>query len=184
MIISGREKVMLAATLLTGLYGILGLTARKQIESFRQLNATRHELQQVESDRQNLVAQHHDWSGQYAALQNLMPLFSADRQVATHWLAIMDRLASANGLSILRRQAGEERRVGDVYEMPIECKDWEGSLESLIRFLYDLQAEGAMLDVRHIFIRPVPNKPGLLRGSFTLYCAYLRQTATAGEREP
>ena len=30
-----------------------------------------------------------------------------------------------------------------------------------------------MLDVRQLFIRP-SNKPGLLKGAFTLYCAYMR----------
>ena len=60
----------------------------------------------------------------------------------------------------------------------VECKEWEGSLESLVKFLYAVHAEGAMLDVRKLFIRPGSSAAGKaatgLRGSFTLFCAYLR----------
>ena len=187
MSVSNREKTMLALTLLTLLFGGLGLTARRQVERYRQVDGRRRELQTLLGDRQALVSQRSDWEAQYASLRHLMPVFTPDRQVATYWLAIMDRLANQNGLSIVRRQVGEEKLVGDVYEMPIDCKDWEGSLEGLVRFLYDLQAEGAMLDVRSMFIRPTPNKPALLRGSFTLYCAYLREgapPAATGENQP
>jgi len=85
----------------------------------------------------------------------------------------MDSVATRNGFTIARRQTGKEAEVGDVYELPIDCKDWEGSLESLVKFLYDLNREGAMLDVRQLYVRP-SNKPGYLKGTFTLYCAYMR----------
>ena len=94
------------------------------------------------------------------------------------WIGTEVAIASESGLSIIRRQAGEERQEGDVYELPIECKEWEGSLESLVKFLYAVHAEGAMLDVRKLFIRPGSSAAGKaatgLRGSFTLFCAYLR----------
>lgn len=86
----------------------------------------------------------------------------------------MDSLATANNLSISRRQAGKEISVGDVYELPIEVKDWEGSLESLVKFLYALQSDdGAMLNVRALYMRP-SSRRGFLKGTFTLACAYMR----------
>ncbi len=187
MIISPREKAMLALVLLAVLYGVLGLTLRSRLAQIQLLRATQHEQQALLADRDTLIAQRAEWEDQYAKLQNLMPVFEPGRRVDTYWLAIRDKLASKNSISILRSQSGEERQVGDVYELPIECKDWEGSLEGLVGFLYDLHAEGAMLDVRSMFIRPTPNKPALLRGSFTLYCAYLRHasaTTSPGETKP
>ena len=187
--ISNREKVMLVITLLAILYGALGLTLRGRLERLRAQRDALREQQTLLADREALVAQRASWEAQYAELQDLMPVFDQNRRVDTYWLGIMDRVAAKNNFSIIKPQVGEEKLAGDVYEMPIDCKDWEGSLEGLVGFLYDLQAEGAMLDVRAMFIRPVPNKPALLRGSFTLFCAYLREppdpaAAANGERSP
>jgi hypothetical protein len=179
VIVSSREKAMLALTLLAVLYGGLGLTLRGRLDQFRLLRDTLREQQALLADREQIIAQRQTWAAQYASLENLMPVFELERRVDTYWLGIMDRLAAKNNLSIIKPQVGEEKLAGDVYEMPIDCKDWEGSLEGLVGFLYDLQAEGAMLDVRNMFIRPAPNKPTLLRGSFTLYCAYLRGASAA-----
>ena len=179
MSVSNREKAMLALTLLAVLYGALGLTLRGRLSQVKLLRSQQLDRMNLQAERGGLIAQRADWESQYAQLQNLMPVFEPDRRVDTYWLAIMDRLAAKNNIAIIRRQIGEEKQAGDVFEMAIDCKDWEGSLEGLVGFLYDLQAEGAMLDVRGMFIRPTPNKPGLLRGSFTLYCAYLRAASAA-----
>jgi hypothetical protein len=189
VIVSDREKAMLAVTLLVVLFGVLGLTLRGRLAQLRLLRGALREQRLLLADRGQLVAQRASWEEQYASLQSLMPVFEPERRVDTYWLAIMDRLAAKNNLSIIKPQIGEEKLAGDVYEMPIDCKDWEGSLEGLVGFLYDLQAEGAMLDMRGMFIRPAPNKPALLRGSFTLFCAYLRgaaapATAATGEHTP
>jgi hypothetical protein len=67
--------------------------------------------------------------------------------------------------------------------LPIECREWEASLDALVRFLFELQSEGAMLDIRQLLIKP--RGQGILRGRFTLYCAYARAgDAGAGEVEP
>ena len=178
MNISHREKIMLGITLLVLLYGALGMGMRKRIENMRQLSQNERELRAVLGDRQALVGQRDEWQAQYAKMADMLPVFAQGRQVTTYWLSIMDRLAVQNNLSIVRRQVGDEKPVGDAFEMQIDCKDWEGTLEGLVRFLYDLQAEGAMLDVRSLFVRPAPNKPTLLRGSFVLHCAYLRSENT------
>ncbi len=183
MSISPREQVLLGMTLVVLLYGTLGLTARGRLEILRELRAERNEQQRLLDDRELLISQRAEWESQYAGLRDLMPVFDPVRRVDTYWLGIMDRLAAKNNLSIVRRQVGSERQVGDVFEMPIDCKDWEGSLEALVGFLYDIQAEGAMLDMRQMFIRPTPKKPALLRGSFTLYCAYLRDASAASAAE-
>ena len=63
--------------------------------------------------------------------------------------------------------------MGDVFELPIEVRDWEGSLEALVGFLFELQSQGAMLDIRHLVMKP--NEKKVLRGRFVLYCAYTRE---------
>jgi hypothetical protein len=175
MTIAPREKALAAATIVVLLFGALGLSAKGRLELWRARRAE-YAARTVELGRQRLlIANAADWESRYAELKDLMPLFPADKQVDTYWMGTMDALASKNGLSISKRQVGAEKLAGDVYEFTIECREWEGSLEALVKFLYDLQAEGVMLDMRQLFVRPHPNNPGMLRGSFTLACAYLRE---------
>lgn len=175
--VSPKEKNLLMVTAVLALYAVAALFYKKQAQEWkttaRVYNSAKHKLQ---AERE-LITAAADWRERYAQMRGLMPVFQYDRDVDTHWLNIMDSVAERNGLVIARRQANKEAEVGDVYELPIECRDWEGTLESLVRFLYDLHREGAMLDVRQLFIRP-SNKPGYLKGTFTLYCAYMR-----GEKE-
>ena len=171
MIVSEREKGLAAVTLVVLLFALLLMYFNRQKEKIAQLRALRTEREALHAEYTGLIEQYQIWNEAYAKNADLMPVFEPGRQVQTYWLGVLDRLASTNDLSIIRRQAGEERQEGDVYELPIDCKEWEGSLESLTKFLYDVHAEGAMLDIRKLFIRPGPRG---LRGSFTLFCAYLR----------
>ena len=174
MIVSEREKGLLIITVIVLLYGLLFVLfngKNGQKTKIADIRVKRREREALYSEYRGLIEQHQVWNEEYAKNADLMPVFEPGRQVQTYWLGVLDRLASSNELSIIRRQVGEERQLGDVYELPIECKEWEGSLESLTKFLYDVHAEGAMLDVRKLFIRPGPRG---LRGSFTLFCAFLR----------
>lgn len=175
MIIAPREKALAAATIMVLLFGALGFSAKGRLDSWRGRRATYATRSQELAQQRLLIENRTDWEARYAELKDLMPVFPADKQVDTYWLGSMDALASKNGVSIIKRQVGAEKLAGDVYEFTIECKEWEGSLEALVKFLYDLQAEGVMLDMRQLFVRPHPNNPGILRGSFTLACAYLRE---------
>ncbi len=179
MTVSPREKALAALTIMALLYGVLGLGVRGRLELWRQKRAAYGELTARRDAQRNLIGQAGEWNRQYDELRALMPAFAPERRVDTYWLGVMDRVASQDGVSIVKRQIGVERRIGDAFEMPIECKEWEASLDSLVRFLYDLSAEGVMLDVRQMFIKPAPGNPDRLRGSFTLYCAYLRDAAPA-----
>ena len=175
MIASNREKALLIATGVFFLYALLGLTLRKHIVAFNDLRRDRQSKQEIYKQYLSLIGQHNIWSDTYKEKASLMPVFGQDRQVETYWLSVLDRLATKNGLTIVRRQTGEEKQEGDVYELAIDCKEWEGSLESLVGFLYDVHSEGAMLVVRRLFVRPATGRSGAgLRGNFTLYCAYMR----------
>jgi len=175
MMVAPREKALAAATVVVLLFGALGLSAKGRLEAWRGRRAVYAARTQELARQRLLIANRADWEARYAELRDLMPVFPADKQVDTYWLGTMDAVASKNGVSIVKRQVGAEKLAGDVYEFTIECKEWEGSLAALVKFLYDLQAEGAMLDMRQLFVRPHPSNPGILRGSFTLACAYLRE---------
>ena len=181
--VTPKEKNMLLVTVVIVLYAFAALSFKKQIQNWKVAQRVYATAQKEFLEEKALIAAREEWAARYEQVRELMPIFPRDKDVDTHWLNLMDSAATRNGLSIARRQTNKEVEVGDVYELPIDCKDWEGTLESLVKFLYDLNQEGAMLDVRQLYVRP-SSKQGLLKGSFTLYCAYMRgkvekQTASA-----
>lgn len=174
MNLTQRETVLFTATASVALIGISLVLARPRIDEFRNLGARQRVVREQIADDQALVAEAGKWQAGLDELRNMLPVVPPDKKMDVYWLSVMDRLAAARGLKISRRQAGEEQREGDIYELPIQCDDWEGDLESLLHFLFDLQSEGAMMDVRELHIRP--KGKSLLRGRFALYCAYAKSS--------
>lgn len=171
--VSSREKNMLFITVVIVLYAVAALSFKKQMAGWKAAEKVYATAQKKLAEENALIAARDEWTARYEQVRDLMPVFPYDKDVDTHWLNIMDSTATKNGVAIARRQTNKEAEVGDVYELPIDCKDWEGSLESLVKFLFDLNQAGAMLDVRQLYVRP-SSKPGYLKGTFTLYCAYMR----------
>ncbi|MEI6210406.1 MAG: hypothetical protein WCR06_02145 [bacterium] len=189
MTMSGREKAIAAITLVVLLYGVLGLLAGKRLDAWRAKRLEYRQACVTLEQQRKLIAQRQLWQKNYAAVRDLMPVFPADKPVDTYWLGVMDNAASDNKLNILKRLVGGEKLVGDVYELSIDCKEWEGTLDALVHFLYSLESTGVMLDMRQMFIRPSPADHSRLKGSFVLYCAYMRErpvarTPGAGARTP
>lgn len=171
--VSAKEKNMLLVTAVIVLYAFAALSFKKQAANWTAAKRVYVAAQKKFFEEKSLIADRQEWASRYEQVKALMPVFPYDKDVDTHWLNVMDSAATQAGLAIARRQTNKEAEVGDVFELPIDCKDWEGSLDSLVKFLYALNQEGAMLDVRQLYIRP-SNKPGYLKGTFTLYCAYMR----------
>ena len=130
-----------------------------------------------------LIAKRAFWEDSYEEEREKMPMFPEGEKVGEHWLERMDEIANQNHIAISTRAAGKEEEVGDVYELPVEVKSWEGALESLVNFLYTLEhAEEAMFDIKAIDIRTSSHK-GYLKGQFTLTCAYMRGDVEEEEEE-
>jgi hypothetical protein len=181
MTMSGREKAIGAITIVVLLFGLLGLLAKGRLDTWRSKRLEYRQACVSLDQARKLIGQRPLWQKNYESVRELMPIFPADKPVDTYWLGVMDNAARSNGLNILKAQATSEQLVGDVYEMAIECKEWEGSLDALVRFLYGLESTGVMLDMRQLFIRPNPADHSRLKGSFVLFCAYMRERADAAK---
>jgi hypothetical protein len=113
----------------------------------------------------------------YEEVCEAMPIFPEGKSVDTHWLPMMENAADENKVKIAQRAIKGEEKLGDVTELTIECRDWEGRLDNFVWFLYNLESrEDAMMDVRALTMKPSSKNPGLLQGTFTLNCAYMRET--------
>ena len=169
-----REATLGLLTVGTALFAATGMMAGPRIQEWKQINGELHNTNRRIESSQRLLAQRDKWAGQFAKLSGMLPRYPADKNVDIHWLAKMDQIAKKRSVTITRREVREEKKMGDVYELPIECRDWYGSLQAIRDFLMDLEAEGAMLDMRQLLIKPKSHN--VLRGRFSLYCAYTRET--------
>lgn len=173
-----KDRALTAVVAVVALYAVGGwLWYTAVTDRGSAWNASRKKYQnavaKVAKERK-LISERNKWIDRYDEEREKMPMFPKGEDVKTHWLRRMDALASQNYVTIYTRDPGQEREVGDVYEWPVDVKNWEGGLEPLVKFLYELEhAEGAMFDVQSLVIRPSSHK-GFLKGSFTLACAYMR----------
>jgi len=181
MNISDREKATAAITLVVLLYGVLGLLAKGRVEAWQIKRDEYRQTCKVLEQERKLILHRPEWEKRYNAVRDLMPVCPVDKPMDIYWQGEMGKIASNNKLSIIREEPGAEELEGDVYELPIKCNSWEGSLDALVHFLYDLQAKGVMMDVRDMWVQQNPNDRSRLKGSFVLYCAYMREKQAAAE---
>jgi hypothetical protein len=102
--------------------------------------------------------------------------FPETQDVTADMLIKVERLATGNNLVLTRREPQKERRHGGLGTLDIKC-NWEGSLDALVHFLFALQQDHGMLDVSQLYIKS--ESKGLLKGTFTINCSYVRQKTPA-----
>ena len=122
-----------------------------------------------------LIGEKQKWTEAYENEKATMPTFEAGKATDTTWRRKLDEIAAKHMIVISSAQTGKETEAGDVLELPIEVKSWEGCLEALVKFMHDLEnADYGMFDITQLNFKP-SSKKGYLRGSFTLNCAYMRE---------
>ena len=176
--LSLRDRALLMILGVVVLYIVAGLFWVMSVQNKWTVSLKKYRDAVKKYDRENaLIAQTDRWNMEYLSEKEKMPMFPDGMDVDTHWMNMMDTLATTNYIAISRRQNGKEISKGDVFEMPVDVSSWEGSLEGLVKFLWDVQSNGqSMMDVSAITMRP-SQKKGFLKGSFTLTCAYMRGEA-------
>ena len=122
-----------------------------------------------------LIGEKRKWTDAYENEKATMPTFEAGKATDTTWRRKLDELAAKHHIAIASAQTGKEVEAGDVLELPIEVKSWEGCLEALVKFMHELEnTNDGMFDITQLNFKP-SSKKGYLRGSFTLNCAYMRE---------
>ena len=177
MKLSSRELVILFVTITAALFGGTIMLGKPKIETWKELWGEQRTLKESIAGEKKLVAQSDELAEKLGTLSKKLESFPRGQKMGVYWHQVLDKAASKNNVRILESRAGQEEEVGDVYELPIECKACEADLSSMVHFLFDLQSEGAMLDVRKL--RITPKQGSTLRASFTLFCAYTKSEASA-----
>lgn len=175
--LSLKEKALLAIVGMIALYLVAAfLWFGSQESAWAKARKAYAKAKTTYQNECKLIAEKQKWNQAYEDEKAQMPTFAFGKATDTTWLQKMDELAEKHHVFISQRQGGKEIEKGDVLELPIEVRNWEGSLESLVRFMHELEntSEG-MFDVGVLNFKPNTSKKGYLKGSFTLTCAYMRE---------
>lgn len=170
-----KEKALIATLGVIALYAFaVGLWFMHSESAWKKAAKIYDKEKKRYFEEERLISEKRKWTDAYEAEKAQMPMFDAGKATDTTWLKKMDELASKHNILIGQRQPGKEVDAGEVMELSIDVKSWEGSLEALVRFMHELEntSEG-MFDIRNLSFKP-SSKKGYLRGSFTLTCAYMR----------
>ena len=154
------------------------MIVQQELPAWRRARARTEAARLELGDMKALVGKKAVWETIRDELAPLLPRFPADRAMDIHWLALTDQIAAKHGLKIARRQVGDEKSYAGFREMMVECTEWEGSEEALLHFLFEIQSEGALVDVPQLLMKPL--KDDRLRGRFSVRYFYQR----AGDRVP
>ena len=149
-----------------------------QVTAWREAQDTEKKLHRQERAAREAIARKAKVDMQFEALRQPLPRHPADRDVTAEMLKALERLAQEQGLTLTRREPDKEKQAGDLFELSVHCT-WEASLSTLVHFLYALQSQGAMFDIRQLTVTPTPGTPDRLKGNLTVDCAYSREAAGA-----
>ena len=164
-----KQKAVFAVLAVVGLYAVAALTWFLSAEAAWKKAARRYEQAKATyAKEERLIADKAKWDAAYEAEKAAMPTFAA-------WLQKMGEVANRNLIQISQRGTQKEKlEIDDVTVLPIDAS-WEGSLEALVKFLYELEnSKEGLFDVAELDFKPSAKK-GYLRGTFTLNCAYMRE---------
>lgn len=180
MKISPREMVLVWVTGAVAFAGLTYFLVDPQIKEWTVLTEKKATLAREVEKQKYLISQAPKWDVQLKDLKKKLPTHPQGKDVSTDLQILIERLAKANGLNLINRDAEKETLKGSMYEVAINCK-WEGKLSTLTHFLFDLQKEDVILDISQLSISP--NEKLVLRGGFTVYSSYSRVSSAGGEKE-
>ena len=171
-----KEKAVLDSIGMVILYGLaVALWFMSQETAWKKAAKAYERAKAQYQSECRLISEKAKWNQAYEDEKSMMPTFEVGKATDTTWLQKMDALAAKHHITISQRQSGKETESGEVLELPIEVKNWEGALESLVKFMHELEnTDEGMFDIRAINFKP-SSKKGYLKGSFTLTCAYMRE---------
>lgn len=172
-----KEKAIAAIVATALLYALAVVLWFISFEGSWRSAAKKYDREKARYERERaLIGERTKWDDAYEEEKNAMPTFAFGQATDTTWLRKVEEIARTNRVLITQIDAGQEVEADDVLELPIEVKAWEGSLEALVKFMYALeQAKDGMFDIREMSVQPNKAKPGYLKGSLSLTCAYMRE---------
>lgn len=171
-----KEKALVAVIIVLALYaGAVALWFLSSESAWKKAKKQYERTVLTYEKEERLISEKRKWNDAYETEKAAMPLFAEGQSTDTTWLRKVEEIAKANNVLITQSTYGKEIEAGDVLELPIEVKNLEASLESLVKFMHALEnSEEGMFDIKEISVQPNKSKKGYLKGSMSITCAYMR----------
>lgn len=174
--LSRRETILGCSTLSAIIIGLTFWIGEPKINSWKQLSGEKENLREQIEQNQQIISRQDSFTKQLTELQQKIPRFESKRRVTPELLKDIKTLADKRKLKLPRIQPGKEKQIGDLFELHITCS-WEGSLEAVTQFLFDLQSAGSRYDIAQMHVTPLATDK--LKGSMEIACAYYRKNGPA-----
>jgi hypothetical protein len=180
-----KEKAILAIFVVVLLYlAVAGLWFFRQQGEWRRSVKAYEKAKRTYLREKNSIRQRNQWEEKYEEAKSAMPSFTAVQNTDTPWRRKIDDLAEKCNISIANRGTDEQEICkGDIYEMPISIRGFQGSLEAIVTFMYELESgRNGIFAVKEISVSPINKSKvfsGYLRGDMLITCAYMRDAEGA-----
>ncbi len=171
MKLSKREMLLGLITLTAILLGLTYWLAGSRIAAQRRIKADKIRLLHQIELHKRILTEKESWFSRLEELQKQLPVYNDKTAITAELLKLIKRTADEHGLDLVRTQPYREEQAGALYELGVNC-NWEGKLESLVHFLYDLQKQGLRFDILQLNAQPDAQRDRILKGSMTIDCAY------------
>ncbi|QHI70459.1 hypothetical protein [Tichowtungia aerotolerans] len=178
MKISRREMLIGILTLFIALFGLTYWLGGSRIAEHKAIIEEKEKLLRQIQLHKRIIAEQGSWTNRLSELQSQLPVYDRKVSVTGEILKEIKSMADGTGLDLTKSRANREKQVGTLYELSVIC-DWEGELEELVRFLYQVNEQGLRFDIRELSVRPDAKRAGILRGDMIIDCAYRRSDEAA-----
>ena len=171
---SKRETLLGLIALTAILFGLTYWLAGSRIAEQRRMKDDKVRLLHQIELHKRILAEQNGWLSRLEELRGQLPVYDDKTAITAELLKLIKRTADEHGLDLVRTQPYREEQNGSLYELGVSC-NWEGKLESLTHFLYDLQKQGIRFDVLQLNAQPDAQRDRILKGSMTVDCAYRKK---------
>ena len=171
---SKRETLLGLIALTAILFGLTYWLAGSRIAEQRRMKDDKVRLLHQIELHKRILAEQNGWLSRLEELRGQLPVYDDKTAITAELLKLIKRTADEHGLDLVRTQPYREEQNGSLYELGVSC-NWEGKLESLTHFLYDLQKQGIRFDVLQLNAQPDAQRDRILKGSMTIDCAYRKK---------
>jgi len=181
MKLSPREMGLGFATLAVLLAAGTWMWAEPRFAALEEVRKQKQSSREIIQRSEMLLSREEQWRERVERLRESLPEYADDERVASTIMKTLEARAEEAGIELLKATPEKERPVGELYEITINYR-WEGSLNSLVRFLYNLQSKSVNMEIGKLSASPA-SRPGeqlRLKGGLTVDVAYTRAVRDEG----
>ncbi len=168
-----KEKALLCVLGMVGLYVVaIMMWFMSQQDAWAASAKKYEEARNKYREECKLIREKKTWTAAYEREKESVRKFPEGKSTGTTWSRKLEEIAIKHHIQ-MDTQPRTEVVAGDMLEMPMSVKKWEGALSSLVDFLHELEnTDEGMFDEKELTIRS--SKDGYLKGTMELTCAYMR----------